>query len=183
VDATVTKFKTLPDGGRLVYSREIEEVGDRGLPKYVRYEHPGDHRRPAMFVDIAMIDGVPMVTEVRVLADIEAGRPIRAKDIRVGAVELGDVLNRWLSELAYRRSPTGWWRYDRIPPDERRSAMTTIGSARRRKMTPDVLKEVAELYRTAPMPRHEAIAAAFDVDPRTAQRYIQKARQAGLIDG
>jgi hypothetical protein len=185
MDASVTRFKTLPDGGRLVYSPNVVEVGDRGLPEYVAYQHPGSRTKPAMEVAIAVRDGIPAVTEVHVLADPDEGVHIRPTDIRVGAVELGSVLDSWLAELTYRRGPTGrWYRYDRLSPDERKSAQHTIRQARgklRRRMTPDLLKQVAELYETAPPPKHEAIRLAFGVNPRTAQKYIERARAAGLL--
>jgi DNA-binding transcriptional regulator LsrR (DeoR family) len=49
-------------------------------------------------------------------------------------------------------------------------------------MTPELLAQVAETYRVATPPRHKAIALAFDVSDRTAQRYIAHAREGGLID-
>jgi hypothetical protein len=185
MDASVTRFKTLPDGGRLVYSPDIKEVGDRGLPEFVAYQYPGSRTRPAMEVAIAVCDGIPTVTGVHVIADPDEGVYIRPTDIRVGAVELGSVLDGWLAELACRRGPTGrWYRYDRLAPEERRVAQRTIRQARgkrRRKLTPDLLKQVAELYETAPPPKHQAIALAFGVNPRTAQKYIERARAAGLL--
>jgi hypothetical protein len=185
MNASVTRFKTLPDGGRLVYSPDVVDVGDRGLPKYVAYQHPGSRTKPAMEVSIAVHDGIPIVTGVHVVADPDEGVHIRPTDIRVGAVELGSVLDSWLAELAYRRGPTGrWYRYNRLAPDERKSAQHTIRQARgklRRRMTPDLLKQVAELYDIAPPPKHQAIALTFGVNPRTAQKYIERARAAGLL--
>ncbi len=192
MDMTMTKFKTLPDGGVLIYGEEMAEVGDRGIPRHVLYRHPGDKRRPALEVAIEVRDGIPVITEVRVRADIDNGVQIRAKDIKIGVVALDNSLTQWLSELTYRRGaerPDGsrpWWRYDQVPPDERKAAIRTIGRARgqlRRRMTDEMLTRIAETYRTAAPPRHEAIAVAFDVSDRTAQRYIAHARQAGLIDG
>lgn len=185
MDASVTRFKTLPDGGRLVYSPNVVEVGDRGLPEYVTYQHPGSRTRPALEVAIAVRDGIPAVAEVRVIADPDEGVHIRPTDVRVGALELGAVLDGWLAELTYRRGPTGrWYRYDRLSPDERKSARHTIGQARgklRRRMTPELLKQVAELYGTAAPPKHQAIALTFGVNPRTAQKYIERARAEGLL--
>jgi hypothetical protein len=186
------KFKTLPDGGVLIYGPEMAEVGDRGIPTHVLYRHPGDKRRPALEVAIEVRDGIPIITAVRVDAEPDRGVHIRAKDIRIGMVALDSSLTYWLSELTYRRGaerPDGrrpWWRYDQVPPDERKAAIRTIRRARgqlRRRMTDEMLARIAETYATATPPRHEAIAVVFDVSPRTAQRYIAHARQAGLING
>ena len=71
-----------------------------------------------------------------------------------------------------------------MPAAERRHAMRTVERARRqtrRRLTVGQLHKVAETYRAATPPKHEAIALAFDVSPRTAQRYIEKAREAGLL--
>src|SRR5262249_44078081 len=128
---TVMKFKVLPDGGQLVYGPNIVAVGDRGIPENVLYQHPGDKDRPALQVQIEVWDGIRVITEVQVSADRDRGVPIRAKDIKISAVDLDGCLAYWLSEVTHRRGDMRdgrrpWWRYDQVPADERRAAVRTI---------------------------------------------------------
>jgi hypothetical protein len=189
---TRTRFKILPDGGELVYGDTIAEVGDRGIPEHVLYRHSGDAHRPALEVAIDVVDGIPAITRVTVYADPEHGVHIKAKDIKVGTVDLDGQLSYWLTEVTYRRAvapfPDGrqpWYRYSQVPADERRAAMRTIAAARqplRRRMTDELLAQVAEMYLAAPPPKHEAIARAFPTSPRSAQRWIAEAKRRGLIN-
>ena len=48
-------------------------------------------------------------------------------------------------------------------------------------MTDDFLQIVVDTYYAASSARTEAVARAFGVSPRTAQRYIEKARETGLL--
>jgi hypothetical protein len=189
---TVTRFKVLPDGGELVYGEHIVEVGDRGVPEHLLYRHSGDAHRPALEVAIEVVDGIPVITRVTVFADPEQGVHIKAKDIKIGTVDLDGSLVYWLSELTYRRAvapfPDGrrpWYRYSQVPADERRAAMRTIAAARqplRRRLTDELLAQVAEAHRVALPPKHETIATVFQTSPRSAQRWIAEARRRGLID-
>jgi hypothetical protein len=182
--------RILPDGGELIYDRrDIVEVGDRGIPQTVLYRHAGDEKQPAYEVKIEVWNGVPVCTEVKVLAKPEDRVPIRAKDIKLVAAELENSISCWLSELAfkpaYRRGgKRGWERGWPVSAADRRAANKSVEAARRqtrRKMTDDLLAKVAETYKASSPPKHEAIALAFDVKPRTAQRYIEKAREACLL--
>jgi hypothetical protein len=57
-------------------------------------------------------------------------------------------------------------------------------ATQRRKVTPEFLTRVAEIYSAAAAGgRIEAIRAAFDVSERQALRYIAVAKEKGLIDG
>ena len=61
--------RVLPDGGELIYDpRSIVAVGDRGIPRSVLYRHPGGENEPAFEVKIEVWDGVPVCTEVNVMA-------------------------------------------------------------------------------------------------------------------
>lgn len=54
-------------------------------------------------------------------------------------------------------------------------------SRRRRKVTPDLLSEVAAVYREHPQAPTKAVSAAMYVSPAQASRYVKAAREAGLI--
>ena len=182
----------LPDGGELVYDgrERIVEVGDRGIPEAVTYRHSGNTTRPACEVRIEVWDGVPVVAEVNLAARREEGAFIRAKDIKLGpAINLDGLIAGWLAEVAYRPAPArpgrrGWERGWPGSATDRQATMRTIERARRqtrRRLTKGQLRTVAETYKAANPPKHEAVALAFDVSDRTAQRYIEKAREAGLL--
>jgi hypothetical protein len=191
--AYVMHSKVLPDGGELVYGREIAEVGDRGIPKQVLYRHSGDKDRPALEVTIEVQKGIPAVTQVIVSADSERGVRIRTKDIRIADYDLEGRLAYWLSEVTFRRAPEAlpdgrrpWWRYSQVPAEERKEAMRTIEHARRglrRKMTDDLLMRVAEVHRAATPPRRKAVEVAFDTSERSAARWIAEAKRRGFLDG
>ncbi len=180
----------LLDGGDLTYDwTHVVPVGDRGIPKTVVYRHPGDTKRPACEVRIEVWDGVPVVAEVNLAARREDGVLIRAKDIKLGPASLDDLVADWLAEVAHRHEPAppGRRRWSKGYPGsaaERQAARQTIERARRqtrRRLTIGQLRTVAETYAAANPPKHEAVARAFIVSPRTAQRYIEKAREAGLL--
>jgi hypothetical protein len=71
----------------------------------------------------------------------------------------------------------GWASFKR---DRKRVESVT----RRRKVTPELLSQVAEVYNGAPVGgRLAAIRAAFVVSERQAIRYKKQAEEMGLIDG
>ena len=133
---------------------------------------------------------MPVVAEVKVIAKREQGVHIQANDIKLGAVDLDSSIAYWLSEVTYRavdhpqRGRRGWEKGYPVSAIERRAAIRTVARARRetrRKMTNEHLRRVAETYKAASPAKHEAVARAFDVSPPTAQRYIEKDREAGLL--
>jgi hypothetical protein len=187
INYTKTWYKILPDGGELVFGEELAEVGDRAIPTQVRYRHSGDKDRPALEVAIEVRDGIPVITEVQV-----RGAHIRAKDIRIAGVDLDGALAYWLSEVTFRRSPEvgpdgqrPWFRLSPVPADERKAAMYAIEHARRglrRRMTDELLQQVAETYQAARPPKWAAIKLAFGTSERSAKRWIAEAKRRGFID-
>jgi hypothetical protein len=60
----------------------------------------------------------------------------------------------------------------------------TPSTGGRRRMTTELLGEVADVYNSTPHGKRSlAIKAAFGVSNRTAFRYVSNARKMGLIDG
>jgi len=107
---------------------------------------------------------------------------MHVKDV---ANRLEDCVHEWLALLGYKRVGPG--KFVGLGRDDLRESRRVITSARRqtrRKMTGEHLTAVAEAYNAAKGgPGVEAVAAAFSVSERTAWRYIEKAREAGLLDG
>jgi len=187
----VKETRILLDGGELIYDgMRVVPVGDRGIPEVVIYRHPGDAKRPACEVRIEIWDGVPAVADVRLTARREDRVQVRVKDIKLGpGLSLEDLIGDWLAEVAFRPepAPSGRRRWSKgypVPATERRHTKRTVERVRRetrRRLTEQQLRQIAETYTAADPPKHEAIARAFGVSPRTAQRYIEKAREAGLL--
>lgn len=179
----------LPDGGCLWEARgfKIELVGDRGIPSPVIYQHPGGETSPGYELRFEVWNGIPVCTEVRVTAQQDHSAHVRALDVKNVARRIEDSLHEWLSFLAY--TPTyneggrrGWKRAvaDR---DTARAAKKLIEAARsRRKITPELLDQVAATHRAATGAKTEAVATAFGVSIRTAWRYVEKAREEGFLD-
>jgi len=191
-----TETRVLADGGELTYNPlDVVEVGDgdRGIPRLVLYRHGGDERQPGFEVKLEVWDGVPACTEVRVVAKQNDWVSIRPKDISLVADLLEKSIRYWLLELSY--TPTygddgrrNGWKRGWGNPVERKEAITVIEQARkqvRRKPTRSHVEQVARIYNTGSgltkTERTNAVAAAFFFDPRTAQRKVKLAREAGLI--
>jgi hypothetical protein len=77
-------------------------------------------------------------------------------------------------------------------PNDRRAAVHAANK-RRNRMTPEALRRFAKIAQTHPKGQgtrsdalvsddaHRAIEDALDVSPRTAQRWVKRAREAGLL--
>lgn len=181
----------LPDGGELEEpdDAEICAVGDHGLPSPVIYRHPGSKDQPALQLRLEIWNGVPVCAEVTLAAKQHDQIHVRAKDLKLVASQLENIIEYWMSYLAYmpaaaRPGRRGWVRSSPQPLLQRKAAITSVRAARkeiRRKMTDELLQKVADTHNSAAGARIEAVARAFGVSPRTAQRYIEKARDAGLL--
>lgn len=167
----------------------IEPVGDIGVPSPVICRHLGDDGEPLVELVFEVWKGVPVCAEVKISANRDAGTHVRAKDLKATAARLEDDIEEWISYLAHepQPAPPGRRRWVRRSPAEsasQRKAMRAVRTARkevRRRMTHDHHRRVAETYGAATTARTEAVARAFAVSYRTAQRYIEKARQEGFI--
>jgi hypothetical protein len=178
----------LPDGGRLWEENgsRRHKVGDRWLPSPVIYEHPGDEKEPAYRLKFEIWDGVPVCSEVQLMANQSERVHIRPKDVKLVANRLENSLHDWLAFLEYERTAPGKFRRRGMPSDEQmRATRRVIQSARgqtRRKMTDEHLQAVADAVDTATGPAVEAVSTVFGVSVRTAWRYIEKARESGFIE-
>ncbi|VEG40277.1 Uncharacterised protein [Mycolicibacterium flavescens] len=178
----------LPDGGRLWEEpgSRRHKVGDRWLPSPVIYEYPGDKKEPAYRLKFEVWEGVPVCTEIRLMAKQAERVHIRPKDVKLVANRLENSLHDWLAFLEYERIAPGKFVRRDIPSEEQiRATRRVIQTARgqtRRKMTDEHLRAVANAVSTATGPPVEAVSAVFGVSIRTAWRYIEKAREEGFID-
>ncbi|MBV5244192.1 hypothetical protein KUF57_11660 [Mycolicibacterium sp. PAM1] len=184
--------------GRVVELEEpskssIELIGDVGVPSPVICRHLNDDGQPNAELTFEVWRGIPVCTGITLSAKREAGTHVRAKDLKSVAAQLEDDIEEWISYLAHEPQPA--------PPGRRRwvrrtgpggashrqtvakRALRTARKEVRRTMTPEHHQRVADIYNAATSARTEAVARAFTVSYRTAQRYIEKAREADLLDG
>jgi hypothetical protein len=63
-----------------------------------------------------------------------------------------------------------------------RRAVQQVRRSARRRVTPELLGKVAEVYRDNPERPAESVELAFGVSARTAFRYIAEARERGLLE-
>lgn len=184
-----------PDG-RVVELEEpqghtMELIGDVYVPSPVICRHLNSDGQPDVELTFEVWKGVPVCTIVTLRAKSEAGTHVRAKDLKSVAAQLEDDIEEWISYLAREPQPA--------PPGRRRmvrrsgsmgashvqgSAKKALRTARkelRRTMNDEHHQRVADIYNAATSARTEAVARAFTVSYRTAQRYIEKAREADKI--
>ena len=176
----------LRDGGELVWDgTRIVPVGDRGIPEVVIYRHSGDEKQPALQIEIEVRNGVPVIAKVTFTASPEGTTGVRG--VKLGSRDVDQSVGYWLTEVTYEPDPDSagdWVKRFPVSAAERRSAARAVERATRqtrRRMSDEQLRRVAEIYQAADPPKHEAVARAFTVEPRTAQRYIEKAREAGFL--
>lgn len=155
-------------------------VRDRLVPPTIRVEVRSEGKQPALSLKIEVRDGVPLCTEVNLLAHPH-GPEIRPSDLR--AVHLDTLVEQAVSLCSYQQSQPGVaTKYAPTHADRLNAERARRGSVRRGrpKVPTDRLREVADLYR-----RHvdggrplQVIAEVLDVDPRTAARYVEKCRSS-----
>jgi hypothetical protein len=179
----------LPDGGQLdITDDKLVPMGDVKGYRQITYMRPGSHNQPACEIVFEIRHGVPVCASVHISADDDEA-PVRTKDLK--AIHLEKLRD---DVYAY----VGVWRPNPNAPKGRSSWVHESGTKsylrdrktieravqRRRRITPEFLKRVAELHNSAPAgSRLDTVCAAFEVRERQALRYIRLARDKGLIDG
>lgn len=162
-------------------------VGDRYLPVRIEVSFPGgtDSPQPALEFTIEIVREIPTVTRLE-LRTRDGGRGVRPDDLDairrrlndwteqiVAASMLQVVSNEGGRLVVVDRSDSGRANIKRA------GAMQAAG---RRKITQQHLERVAEVHREhqddSPV---EAVALAFGTSYRSAARWVQKAREGGLL--
>ncbi len=164
---------------------EVMKVGENWLHSPIKYRSEGADGQPGYEYRFEVWNGVPVCTEVKLLAKPDERVHIRAKDVKAVASRLEDDLHRVLPHLVWERNPHGGLvrRTGRGQQDVGRKLFQSARKTVRRKMTAEFLQSVADAYKAASGPGVEAVAAVFEVQTRQAWRYIEKAREKGLLDG
>jgi hypothetical protein len=169
-------------------SKEQASVGQMQMPARFTL-HLFDHDSGGPNIDLTweVRDGVPECADVHITRS-EGGHEIRVSGL--AGVRIEDCL-----EIALRRML--WVRVDGSgvpePPDKThwfdfgrgREAVAqtrTVRAARKVKITDDVLREVADVYRDNISDKPtEAVAEHFGKQHRTAALYIKRARERGFL--
>lgn len=163
-------------------------VGDRLVPRVIDVELPGgsESPQPALRFRIEMVDGVPLCSRIT-LERRQGGRGVQSSDLR-------DIrLQDWIEDLVAVASSKvvstdGGVIHaviDRSPDSERDAhrAVRAMQRGGRRRVDQKHLTKVAEIYREHQASGRpvEAVETAFGTSYRSAARWIQRARQEGLL--
>jgi hypothetical protein len=172
--------------GRAFYDDDaMTAVGDRMVPQSIYVEVCGSTVEPDLGLKIEVRQGIPVYTELVLRARAD-GPEIRDKDL--GYVYLNDWLEEIVAACTSSLDSSGHWMTQTIGGAqgraEARSAAANVRRVRRgrSRLTPEQLEQVAQVYRehfdTRPT---QAVAAAFGKSDRTAARYVDEARKAGIL--
>lgn len=169
----------LPFGKANYVFKSLVPIGSGGVyvPGEVDVDFSRDRSAPIRRLKIEVRQGIPECTEIHLAARSD-GRGLRPSDLE--AIDLANWIEDILSECTYRLTPDGF----RSVPGERgsRKVIEHARKAGRRKVTQELLRKTAEVYReniaTKPL---EAVRDEFDVSYRTAARYVELCRSDGLL--
>lgn len=170
-------------GGRARFDTLVPpvKVRDRLVPPVIQVEFYGDAEQPSLEIKIEVRQGIPMCTEVRLLAKIE-GREIRPSDLK--AVRLDSWIEQVVGVCSFTQPEAGGGLiYQQVPIQAdrtnaaraRAAGMTRPGRPR---VSRERLEQAADIYR-----RHsdgtplQVIAEVLDVSDRTAARYVEMCRR------
>jgi hypothetical protein len=180
----VTVSHTFWDGyGRAIYEPgDRVQVGERRIPRAIFVQIRGGKNEPKLAMKIEVRDGIPQWVEVCLQARPD-GPEVRDKHL--AAIRLGDWLEQIVAMCSLKYSGTGLGGTTWSKPIDDGNAVADIRravSGRPRTVTPERLRKVTEVYRQHFENRPtQAVARAFGVSHRTAARYVQQARSAGLL--
>ena len=179
----MTQGFTFWDGhGRASYETADVVIGDRLVPSEIFVDVRGGMSTPDFTMKIEVRQGIPVCTEMTLTARPD-GPEIREKDLKY--LRLNDWLEQIVAQCSMKYSgsfPGGVTSWVTLVDD--RTALSDIRRARsgRPRITGERLQKVAEIYRQHVDDRPtEAVARAFGVSHRTAARYADQARKAGLL--
>lgn len=143
------------------------------VPAEIDVDFSRDRSAPIKTMKIEVREGVPMCTEIRLVARSD-GRGLRAADLE--SIDIAGWVEDILSECTFDIGVDGGLTMRR-GSREGRNAIRDAQRVGRRKVTPDLLARAAEVYRdhidAKPI---EAVSDEFGVGYRTAARYVEMCR-------
>lgn len=166
----------------------IVRVKDRAVPAAFQMEVCSDNGTPDLVLSFEVRDGVPQCRRAE-LRSTEDGREVLSSDLR--GVKLEDLLELAVLQVAMSLTvehQEGGVVSHMTPITtevEARETLTQIRSARRegrRRVTDDLLRDVARIYReNVDSNPTAAVADHTGRRHRTAALYVQQAREAGFL--
>jgi len=183
------------DVGYIEYEAlKLVPLGDRLVPERIDVTFPSTADLPSLAMVIEVRDGVPQCTSLHIDAT-EGSREVRSLDL--SAVRIEDWIEELTALASWKIEPTqGYVPGEGYPTVSRtyggpagaaheRAGRTAVRNARRaarRTVTPQLLEAVAKVYRAnIDNKPTDAVQVSFAVSYRTAGRYVQLARGAGLL--
>lgn len=163
---------------------KLVRIGDRVVPKRVDAHFPGVGGQPSIDFVIEVIDGLPQCRDVRITS-VEGGREVRTLDLK--AVRLGDWVEDVLAAFAGKiESEDKGVITVGYSNETQAGAVAALHDSRKgrgaRRITPEFLAEVAEVYRAHFDDRPlKAVAMAYGVQDRQASNYVERCRDEGLL--
>lgn len=155
-------------------------VGDRVAPEWIDLELTGDASGPTTTARVEVHEGVPRVVAVGFVSRPGEGE-VRQAHLREAQVEalLGLVaafslrIDDETNEIETGVDAGG---------DVGIESLAAIRNSRaKRRVTPEFLREVAEVYKANMAAPTRAVRERFFVGERMASKYVQQARAAGLL--
>jgi hypothetical protein len=163
----------LPDGGTVEPSNmHIVPMGAGGAFEKLTY------RRGGVEIVFEVIDRRPVCTKVLVTPDPQTGQSVRARDL--AAINLDELRGDVYTAVGvFTGGPHQWVHVSSLKT--RGEDRAKAHEAARRRITPELLEQVAAVHTAATGAKVTAVADAFGVGMRTAHRYIAAAREKGLM--
>lgn len=157
------------------------QIGDRWIPAEVIVTSRTESE-PDLMMKLVVRKGIPVWSEVQLLARPD-GPEVRQRDLNLPLDDWLELIVSSLSMSVGSRDLTGRATLLLLPIEDP-AALTNVRRVRsgRPRKPVEHLQKVAEIYRDHVDGRPtEAVAAAFGKSHRTAARYVEDARKAGLL--
>lgn len=175
-----------------IRSNEVREMDGYGLPASFNAAFD-DHGQPKVYLDLEVSADGRVECKRFELRATETCPEVTSRHLR--NVSLAELRDRAIQIAA---SPVAGRRGDQIVlklgvHSNHQRAAVHAANKRRNRVTPEALRRVAEIARAHPKGErarsdalvsdeaYRAIEDALDVRPRTAQRWVKRAREAGLL--
>jgi len=179
--AGVTRY--VHDLGEYRWVSGIETlVGDVAVPGYIEADFLPAKDGPGLFLVVEIEGGVPGCTTAEFYSQ-EGGSFVRPKPVEWLARNLDNIVEDMVRQASVRFGPGGAVTYPQSAADRAATsaAATSLMKGSRRRQTPAHFQRVVKVYREAENGR-EAVKKVFQVEYRTADRWIKKARDGGYFD-
>jgi hypothetical protein len=156
-------------------------VGDRLVPDWLEMTTEGDAGGPTCEARVEVRDGAPRVVHLSFTAGNGYGE-IQQKHLRRVQVDALVELLAGFSVQVIDEAPGNGYVVLGIDDEVRALALRSLQEQRgRRRLTPQLLRQVADVYLTNPAAPTKAVRERFFVSMRQATNYVQAAEAAGFL--